>query len=127
MRKITYIFFALQYFTLTVGMTLVTHICDGKITTVQMLPIIPRGNSCGCGDTTIPDDCCKTEIKTIKLNDEQIAVQIDQSLSPQTDINYWMEPSFEMLFSSNLVRPIIPSSSPPVSPHSYILHRSLLI
>jgi hypothetical protein len=109
-------------------MTVSTHFCGGKVTSVQMLPIIPKESPCGCDDAAAPDDCCKTEIKSLQLNDEQIAVQIDQLSSPQTDVNLWAEPSFEELFSSkNSVRPVLPASSPPDSPPSYILHCTLLI
>ncbi|MGD0038211.1 MAG: hypothetical protein ABSC53_13080 [Bacteroidota bacterium] len=104
-----------------------THFCGGKITSVQILPIVPKENPCGCDDATTPDNCCKTEIRSLQLNDEQIAVHVDQPSSPQTDVNLWADKSIEGLFSSNSIRTILPTSSPPDSPPSYILHCSLLI
>jgi hypothetical protein len=127
MKKTTTIFFLFIYFILTVGMTVSTHFCGGKITSVQVLPFIPKEDTCGCDDTTTTDDCCKTEIKTVHLNDDQITVQSEQPSSPQTDIALWADASFEALYSSNFFHTIVPASSPPESPLSYILHCALLI
>ena len=127
MKKTVTILFLFMYFVLTVGMTVATHFCGGKITSVQMLPIVPKENSCGCNDATTPDNCCKTEIKSLQLSNEQIAVQVDQQSSPQTGVNLWMDTSIEALFSSNSIRTVFPACSPPDSPPSYILHCTLLI
>jgi hypothetical protein len=126
-KKTTTIFFLFLYFALTVGMTVSTHFCGGRITSVQMLPVVPKENPCGCEESTTPDDCCKTEIKSIQLNDEQIVVQVDQPSSPQTDINLWADASIEELLSSNSIQTVLPASSPPNSIPSYILHCTLLI
>ena len=127
LKKITTILFLFIYFVLTVGMTVSTHFCGGKITSVQMLPFMHKEDTCGCDDSAIPDGCCKTEIKTVHINGEQIAVQVEQPSSYQTDIALWANVSFEALSSSNIYRMIVPESSPPESPRSYILHCTLLI
>jgi len=116
-----------MYLLVTVGLTVATHFCGGMATSVKMLPFVSNENPCGCDDTAVPDDCCKTEIKSVQLSDEQIAVQIDQQNSPQTDSNLWADVSIEELYSSNLVHTIIPASSPPVSTPTHILHCALLI
>jgi hypothetical protein len=108
-------------------MTVTTHFCSGKISSVHALPFLPKENSCGCEDSTIPDDCCKTEIKLLQLSDEQIAVQSEQPFSPQAESTIWADASFEVVYFSNAFRTIIPTSSPPESPRSYILHCTLLI
>jgi hypothetical protein len=127
MKKSVSIFFIAFYFTLTVGVTMAIHFCGGKITSVQMLPFVPKENPCSCDGTAAPDDCCKTEIKTIQLNDEQIAVQVHQPTSPQTAVTLWAETSTEIALSSLAVREIVPASSPPDSPPLYILHSVFLI
>jgi len=116
-----------MYLLVTVGLTVATHFCGGKVASVKMLSFVSNENPCGCDNTAVPDGCCRTEIKSIQLNDEQIAVQVDQQTSPQTDVNLWADVSIEELFSSNSVRTIIPASSPPESPPTYILHCALLI
>ncbi len=127
MKKTTTTLFLFIYFVLTVGMTVATHFCGGKIVSVQVLPIVPKENPCGCDDATTSNSCCKTEIKSLQLNDEQIAVHADQQSSPQTDVNLWADKSIEELFSSISVHIVLPTNSPPDSPPSYILHCSLLI
>jgi hypothetical protein len=127
MKKAVSIFFIVFYFILTVGMTISTHFCGGRIASVRMLPFIPKENHCGCDGTAAPDDCCKTEIKTVQLNDEQIAVQVNQPSSPQTAVTLWTETSIEIVLSSHAVREVIPASSPPDSPPLYILHSVFLI
>jgi hypothetical protein len=127
MKKTTTIFFLFIYFILTVGMTVSTHFCGGKITSVQVLPFIPKEDACGCDDATTPGDCCKTEIKTVQLNDEQIAVHVNQPSSPQTAVTLWAETSTEIVLSSHAVREVVPASSPPDSPPLYILHSVFLI
>ena len=116
-----------MYLLITAGVTVTIHFCGGKVISVQMLPIIPKESPCGCDESTTPDDCCKTEMKSFQVNDEQIAVQVDQPISPLSDVNLWAETSFDELFSSNSIRTVLPASSPPDSTPSYILHRTLLI
>ena len=127
MKKVTKILFLFIYFVLTVGMTISAHFCGGIITAVQMLPVVPKEKPCCCSDAPGQDDCCKTEIKSLQLNDEQIAVQIDQPSSPQTDLNLRAGGSIEDMFSSNLIHTVLPACSPPGSPPSYILYCKLLI
>ncbi|MGD0589441.1 MAG: hypothetical protein ABSA44_01420 [Bacteroidota bacterium] len=103
------------------------HFCGGKITSVQILPFVPKEDPCGCDGTAVPVDCCKTEIKTIQLNDEQIAVHVNQPSSPQTAVTLWAETSIEIALSSHAIREVVPASSPPDSPPLYILHSVFLI
>jgi hypothetical protein len=126
-KKTAKILFLSMYLLVSVGITLSLHFCGDSITSVQMIPFATHNNRCGCDDVTTPDDCCKTEIKSIQLNDDQIAVQIDQLTSPQTDVNLWAETPFEESFSSNSIRTVLPASSPPEAPPLYILHCTLLI
>ncbi len=108
-------------------MTISTHFCGGKITSVQMLPFVPKENPCDCDGTAAPDNCCKTEIKSIQLNDEQLAVHVNQPPSPQTAVSLWAETSTEIVLSSHVVHEVVPASSPPDSPPLYILHSVFLI
>jgi hypothetical protein len=126
-KKITVILFLSMYLLVSVGITLSMHFCGDSITSVQLLPFAAHNISCGCDDAATPDDCCKTEIKSIQLNDDQIAVHIDHLSSPQTDFNLWAETSPAAFYSSNSILTVLPASSPPYSPPSYILHCALLI
>jgi len=115
------------YLLVTMGVTVAIHFCGDSITSVHMLPFQQDDSSCGCDDSAAPDDCCKTEIKSFQLNNEQIAAQGIQLSCPQTDFNVWAQSSCEQLFSSNSIQTVLPAFSPPDSPQPYILHCTLLI
>ena len=127
MKKAVSIFFIIFYITFTIGITVSTHFCGGKITSVQMSINTPKENPCGCKDSATQGDCCKTEVKSIQLKDEQIAVHVDQPSSLQTDVNIWADASNDKTFASNLFHIVLPATSPPDSHPSYILHCTLLI
>jgi hypothetical protein len=92
-----------------------------------MIPFASQNNRCGCDETTGSDDCCKTELKSIQLNADQLAFRSDQPSFLQADVNALLIAAEEKLYSSPAVHAILPASSPPASIPSYILQRSLLI
>jgi hypothetical protein len=52
------------------GLVLTAHYCGGNLADLQLF----QEASCCCDDdeTGAPDDCCKDEIKTLKITDAQI-------------------------------------------------------
>jgi hypothetical protein len=127
MKKSLTIFFTALYIATIVGITISVHFCGEKVTSVQFIQFASREKSCGCEEIDVPDDCCKDEIKTVQINDEQAAIQVDQPVSPQTDLNMWANASSEALYSSNVCQTISPADSPPGSPPLYILNSVFLI
>ena len=111
----------------SVGMTVSTHLCGDNVTSVSLLPFVPKDNACGCDDTAVPDGCCKTEIKSFQLSDEQIGIPHQHISSPYTGDQLWFAVVVAELPSSNSIRTFSPASSPPDSPPLTILHCSLLI
>ncbi len=53
-----------------IGVTLSAHHCGGKITSVS-LKFLAFGHKCPCGKKPMKKGCCKDEIKTFKLENEQ--------------------------------------------------------
>jgi hypothetical protein len=126
-KKSTTIFFLTMYLMLSVGVTLSMHFCGDRITSIQLIPFASTADRCGCNDSTGPDDCCKTEIKSIQLHDDQLSIQTDQSVAHQTEITVWLNEPAAPLYASESIRRVLPTDSPPGSTPSYILQRALLI
>jgi hypothetical protein len=126
-KKSLTIFFTALYVITVVGVTVAVHFCGETVTSVQVIQFASGEKSCGCEETDVPDDCCKDEIKTVQINDDQVSVQIDQPSSPQTDMNTWADASSEALYSSHMYQTVLPADSPPGSPPLYILNSVFLI
>jgi hypothetical protein len=116
-----------MYLLVAVGITLSLHFCGDSLTSVRVVPFASKSNNCGCDDSSVPDDCCKTEIKSIQLNDNQLSVVSVQPESPQTDFTVWFDEPATPLYASKTVSQILIAESPPGSTPLYILQRSLLI
>jgi hypothetical protein len=116
-----------MYLLVSVGVTLSLHFCGDSITSVQMLPFASKNDRCGCDDVTAPDDCCKTEIKSIQLNDDQLVAITVQPDSPQTDLTVWFDEPAVPVYASKTVSQVLIAESPPGSIPIYILQGSLLI
>jgi len=126
-KKTIYILFISVYFALTVGMTLSMHFCGETITSVQVIPFDSKNDVCGCDHTSMSDDCCKTEIKSIQLKDVQISVQAVKISSPQPIESLWAEIPTKELYSSNFICATVSSHFPTTETPSFILNRVLLI
>jgi hypothetical protein len=124
-NKIAAIVFFVAYACLSIGMTVTTHLCGDEVASVNLLPFAPS-DACGCGDTAVPDDCCKTELHAYQVSDEQLAVQQQHFASPQTDDILWLAEHITEIPSS-CVQTVYLSSSPPESPPKTILYCTLLI
>jgi hypothetical protein len=106
---------------------LAVHICGGEVTSVRLLPFTSKGNTCGCDEAGFPDDCCRTAVRTVQLNDEQIASHTEQPLPLQADVNLWADIPVPVLLTSGAVFHIDELHSPPGSTPSYILQHAFLI
>ena len=70
MKKIAIILLMILYLIPTIGITVSSHHCGGKITSVS-LKLLDFGHKCPCGKRPMKKNCCKDEAKTFKLKAEQ--------------------------------------------------------
>ncbi len=81
MKKIFAISFIALYLILTVGVNILVHTCSGE--SDAMFAAVKIEDPCVCGENMPVDNmCCRTELKTIKVNDVQTSasVTIEQNL-----------------------------------------------
>ena len=69
MKKPITILMLFVYTVLTAGMTIIVHTCGGESETT--IAVSEAKDPCACGDEMSVDMCCATEIKTVKIDDEQ--------------------------------------------------------
>ena len=126
--KIAFSIFVLSvYFAVTLGITVTLHFCGGTLTSVQVLTGSSKNDACSCDNESSADGCCKTEVKSIHFNDDQLDVQAVQCSSPISGAVAWVnQPVAEMVAVSPLQQ-IAPTGSPPLAVPTYILHSTLLI
>ncbi|MCK9409285.1 MAG: hypothetical protein WCX28_03270 [Bacteriovoracaceae bacterium] len=81
MQKIITILLVFVYLTLSAGLNIIVHTCGGE--SEMMLATTNVEDPCGCGDEMAADQCCTTEVTTVKLADDQKTniITIDQQLS----------------------------------------------
>lgn len=70
MRKILSIILLSLYLVSSIGVTINAHYCGGNLASLALFEKV----SCCCDEEEAekPIDCCKDEIKTIKISDDQI-------------------------------------------------------
>ena len=70
MRKILSIILLSLYLVSSIGVTINAHYCGGNLASLALFEKV----SCCCDEEEAekPTDCCKDEIKTIKISDDQI-------------------------------------------------------
>ena len=71
MRKILAILLLSLYLLSSIGFTVNAHYCGGDLAAVALFD----NASCCCDDQGKADDCCKNEIKTIKISDDQLKAE----------------------------------------------------
>lgn len=89
MKKITVILLLICYLMPAIGMTVVTHYCGGKLTSVSLQ--LSGTEKCPCGSKKMKKDCCKTKTCTFKIKDEQqqapqLSVDFNKTISFQPAI-----------------------------------------
>jgi len=127
MKKLIIILFLSIYLLFSVGMTLLVHFCGEAITSVELIPFNSQSNFCCCDDSQGFNECCKNEIKSIQISDEQLVTKVTQSsvLSLTEDIR--AEILLTEFDTSNLIYRLAHTKSPPEESPLYILNHSLLI
>ncbi len=108
-------------------MTISVHFCGETVTSIQLVPFDTDNDLCGCDESCRLDACCKNEIKSIQIKDEQLYVQQVKISVPPSNENFWAEIPVCKLYSSEIIFQYTPSHSPPGEPSLYILNRALLI
>lgn len=74
MKRILTSIIAIVYFVISSGLVMSIHYCMGKVSSVALSH--NTSETCGCGMSlkeTSGKDCCKTEIKMVKLEDNHKA------------------------------------------------------
>ncbi|QQS28964.1 MAG: hypothetical protein IPM47_19355 [Sphingobacteriales bacterium] len=74
MKKIAVILLMFLYLIPAIGVTISTHYCGGKVTSVSFNPFDTK-HKCPCGSKKMKKNCCKDETTTFKLEDEQRKTQ----------------------------------------------------
>jgi hypothetical protein len=59
-KKPLTIFFTALYVITVVGVTVAVHFCGETVTSVQVIQFASREKTCGCEETDVPDDCCRS-------------------------------------------------------------------
>ena len=70
MKKLIAILLMFLYIIPAIGVTVKTHCCGGKVTSLSLNPFDTK-HKCPCGSKKMKKDCCKDETTTFKLDDEQ--------------------------------------------------------
>ena len=74
MKKIAIILLMFLYLIPAIGVTVSAHYCGGQLRSVSFNPFDTK-HKCPCGGKKMPKDCCKDDITTFKLEDEQQKTQ----------------------------------------------------
>ncbi|MGQ7869561.1 HYC_CC_PP family protein [Sunxiuqinia sp. sy24] len=67
MKKLVSIVFSIFYLTLTIGLAVNVHYCQGELESVDLYAV---NDSCCCGDTSPDQSCCQNEARFFKLDHE---------------------------------------------------------
>ncbi len=79
MKKVLTIFIAFLYLVVSSGFALEIHHCMGKVADVSLLP--SAVDRCGnCGMKKGANECCKDELKLVKLQDAHKLIPTDYQL-----------------------------------------------
>ncbi|HEY8388528.1 MAG TPA: hypothetical protein VIK74_07980 [Parasegetibacter sp.] len=70
MKKVLVAILAVFYLTITSGIAFSIHYCMGKQSGIS-LTLIGEDEACACGSGEKANDCCRTELKLIKIDDNQ--------------------------------------------------------
>ena len=112
MKKILTISFLLLYVTLSVGLNILVHTCGSE--SEALLVTSNANDPCVCAnEVPMEDMCCKTELKTVKLDDSQKATfsSIQETLQCLQEILVSNNTLFEFEYSSFSIQ--IDTSPPP--------------
>lgn len=72
MRTVVHIAFVTLYLTVTVGVSIATHLCGGVPVSTGLLSHSPSEPDDCCGPEEPMDGCCTTVISTVQINDDHL-------------------------------------------------------
>lgn len=112
MKRVFVLLLTLFYLMFTSGMTISTHYCGGKLTSISLLRL--GKEKCPCGSKKMKKDCCKTKsctfkIKQVQQSTPQLSIDPVKSFSTLHFITY----SSHLLISSQKARIELYNHHPP--------------
>ncbi len=126
MKQILSISFIGLYIVVIIGITTLVHFCGHTIDSIDIFPVSSSENPCCCGSTQ-QKSCCRTELRIIQIQDNQIAAA--SWTLPALDIQQFIE--FQPLALPNIdariVHLISSGDSPPGNSPIYILNCTMLV
>ncbi len=128
-KKFTSISLFVLYLLFSLGLVVKAHYCGGDLAAINLF----EKGSCCCEKPNKPskDDCCKDEIKSLKLTSDQLKSEDEEFKALALDIiiptnsNFqWIQPSFKKQASNNCKVPDPPerNSFPPL----FIKHHCII-
>ncbi|MCZ2223360.1 MAG: hypothetical protein LC122_06990 [Chitinophagales bacterium] len=115
MKKVVTAILTILYFSVSSGMVFNIHYCKDKVSSVQ-IDLLAK-DLCGCSKKdkkTNKKNCCKTEHKIIKLQNDHKVSTVDYSfktpITPVLFTNYFFNTSFKSLNFNNhttIIPPLI--------------------
>jgi hypothetical protein len=72
MSSVTRIAFVALYLTLTVGISIATHLCGGEPVSTDLLSHRPSEPDDCCGPNEHPGGCCSTVVTTVRIDDAHV-------------------------------------------------------
>lgn len=127
MKKLITLFIAFLYLAVSSGLAVEIHLCMGKVADISLLP--SDSHKCGeCGMPKGANECCKDELKFVKLQDSHKLINSDYQL----DIPVSFTNDDHFLATRNSISPVsfndYSNHSPPTySSPLYILNGVLRI
>lgn len=92
MKRILFILIGLIYTWSVAGVTINTHYCGGKISSVSLTIATPQ---CGCGDS-MPKDCCKDKVDLFKISDSHHSSGKTKVSCPINYSLFSLQPTFDL-------------------------------
>lgn len=129
MKRITIILLLICYLIPSIGLSVTTHYCGGKLASISILNI--KSPTCRCGKKPMKKGCCKDKATILKIKDTQ---QFSKQVSLSASKTFTFQPLYSVLTDLNssitTYKLNIPFAHPPPLQKSeplYLLNRVFLI
>lgn len=101
MKKLIVAISAIFYLAISSGLVFSLHYCMGKLAGVEFKPMAYSSKTCVCGSGEEESDCCKTELKVVKLEQDQKSTPFQTfDFSPfEAEISFFFHLSSERPFT----------------------------
>jgi hypothetical protein len=102
MRRIITIMLLVCYLLPCLGMSVSTHYCGGKVTSVSV--ISSKNTQCPCGKRVMKKGCCKDKVNFVKFSQEQnIQKGFSFSFTKSAYLSFSMTLPYSSSFWSNVI------------------------